>query len=158
MRVKVGFRSVSRDQYNDFCKKYPDIHLEYEQWKEIIYSFNYDFRDYILTYGDKAKMPFGFGDLSINKRKVRRTKLVDGVEKIALPIDWKKTKEKGKYIYNFNYHTEGYRFKWLWFPRTARFKHAELWIFKPFRTASRKITEFLSRTDVSYIDVYKEWR
>lgn len=157
MRVKVAFRSASKKQYIDFCSKNKDIKLSFEEWKEIIYAFNYDFRDYILTYGDKAKIPFGFGDLSIKKSKVRRTKLIDGVEKIALPIDWKKTKEKGKWIYNFNYHTQGYRFKWIWWPYTARFKHADLWVFKPSRVSSRKITEFLARTDIDFIDVYREW-
>lgn len=157
-RVKVSWRSASREQYKDFKEKNKSIAISYEQWKEIIYAFNYDFRDYILTYGDKCKIPFGFGELTINKRKVRKTRLVDGVERIALPVDWKKTREKGRYIYNFNYHTEGYRFKWFWFPKTARFKYSKLWVFKPSRVSSRKITEFLARTDEDFLNIYREWK
>lgn len=158
MRVKVDFFSASRDQYNKFCNEYKESSITYEKWKEIIYKFNYDFRDYILTYGDKVKIPFGFGNLSINKRKVRKTRIVDGIERIALPVDWKKTREKGRYIYNFNYHTEGYRFKWMWWPVSARFRHSLLWNFKPSRVSSRKITEFLAKEDADYVNVYKEWK
>lgn len=158
MRVKVGWRSAGKLQYLDFCEKNRNIHITFEVWKDIVYRFNWDFRDYILTYGDKSKIPFGFGELSINKRKVKKTKIINGVEKITLPVDWKKTKEKGKKIYNFNYHTEGYRFKWIWFPKTARFKYAQLWVFKPARTSSRKITEFLAKKDSDYLNIYKEWR
>ena len=67
------------------------------------------------------------------KRKEERLKLADGKEFVNLPIDWQKTKEKGKVIYNFNYHTEGYFFGWMWFKQTARFKNSDLWYFKPSR-------------------------
>ena len=51
-----------------------------------------------------------------------------------LPIDWQKTKEKGKVIYNFNYHTEGYFFGWLWFKESLLdLETADLWYFKPSR-------------------------
>lgn len=157
-RVKVGWRSASREQYDDFCRNNKLIRITFEEWKEIIYKFNYDFRDYILTYGDKIKIPFGFGYISISKRKSRKYKLVNGVQKIILPIDWKKTKEKGKRIYNFNYHTEGFRFKWVWFPKTARFKYSKLWIFKPSRASSRKITEYINNKEGDFQNVYREWK
>ena len=157
-RLKVGWRSASRSQYTNFCNNNKDISISIEKWREVIYGFNREFRDHILSSGDKAKVPFGFGDLTINKRKTKKMKMINGVEVIALPIDWKKTRAKGKHVYNFNYHTEGFRFKWMWFPRTARFRHADVWVFKPFRESSRRITEFLNRTDNNYVDVYKEWR
>ena len=47
---------------------------------------------------------------------------VDGKDRVALPIDWQKTKERGKVIYNFNYHTDGYFFGWMWF-KNVRLKN-----------------------------------
>jgi len=157
-RVKVDWRSNSKETYNDFCKKYPSMDISFEKWKKILYEFNNLFREHILETGEKAKLPYGFGEFSINKKKRRKKKLnPDGTEFINLPIDWKKTREKGKYIYNFNYHTEGYFFGWLWFKETARFKHANLWYFKPSRNTSRMITHYLN-ADNKYQHIYHEWK
>jgi nucleoid DNA-binding protein len=131
--------------------------LSFDQWRNIIYEYNEAFKEYILETGEKAKLPFGFGEFSINKKKRRKMKGVDGKEFVNLPIDWKKTKEKGKRIYNFNFHTEGYFFGWMWFKDSARLKHTELWYFKPSRTTSRLLSHFLKTND-KYQHIYREWK
>lgn len=155
-RVKVDWRSASKDNYKDFCKKHKNIDLTFDEWKNIIYIFNDFFRNYILETGDKIAMPYGFGSFSINKKKRRRKKGKDGKEFINLPIDWQETKKRGKVIYSFNYHTDGYFFGWHWFKESARFKQAKLWYFKPSRTTSRLITHYLT-TENKYQHLYKEW-
>jgi len=82
---------------------------------------------------------------------------VDVKEFVNLPIDWKKTREKGKRIYNFNFHTEGYFFGWMWFKDSARLKHTELWYFKPSRTTSRMLSHYLKTND-RYQHIYCEWK
>ena len=155
-RVKVEFRSASKDNYIAFCKTYPEINLSYSDWRIIVYSFNESFRDYILETGEKIKLPYGFGEFSINKKKRRRIKEGNGREFINLPVDWKKTKEKGKIIYNFNYHTEGFFFGWHMFRRTTRFKHSDLWFFKPTRTTSRLLSHYINADD-KYQHIYQQW-
>lgn len=156
MRVKIDWRSASLDNYKNFCKKHPTIKLTYDEWRNIIYSFNDAFKNYILETGEKAKLPFGFGEFSINKKKRRKKKGLND-EFVNLPIDWQKTKEKGKIIYNFNYHTEGFFFGWMWFKETARFKNADLWYFKPSRTTSRILSHYL-KTNEKYQHIYREWK
>jgi nucleoid DNA-binding protein len=157
MRVKIDWRSASKENYNNFCKKHPSIKLSFDEWRNIVYSFNEAFKEYILETGERAKLPFGFGEFSINKKKRRRMKGVDGKEFVNLPIDWKKTKEKGKRIYNFNFHTEGFFFGWVWFKATARFKQSSLWYFKPSRNTSRLLSHYLKTND-KYQHVYHEWK
>jgi len=157
MRVKVDWRSSSKDNYNLFCKKYPSTELTYDAWRNIVYTYNELFKEYILETGDKAKLPYGFGDFSINKKKRRKMKGIDGKEFINLPIDWQKTKQKGKVIYNFNYHTEGYFFGWMWFKTSARFKNSDLWYFKPSRLTSRLLSHYLKTND-KYQHLYHEWK
>jgi len=157
MRVKVDWRSSSRDNYNNFCKNNPSIKISFDEWKNIVYSFNESFKNYILETGERAKLPSGFGEFSINKKKRRKMKGTDGKEFINLPVDWKKTKEKGKIIYNFNYHTEGYFFGWTWFKETARLKNSDLWYFKPSRITSRILSHYL-KTDEKYQHIYREWK
>jgi hypothetical protein len=158
MRTKIDWRSSSKENYNQFCKKNPSIKLTYDEWRNILYTFNESYKEYILETGDKAKLPYGFGEFSINKKKRRRLKNnIDGKEFVNLPIDWQKTKEKGKVIYNFNYHTEGYFFGWMWFKNTARFRNADLWYFKPSRLTSRLLSHYIKTND-KYKNIYREWK
>lgn len=157
MRTKVDWRSASKENYSNFCKKHPSIKLTFEEWRNIIYSYTDGFREYILETGEKAKLPFGFGEFSINKKKRKKMKDVDGKEFVNLPIDWKKTKEKGKRIYNFNFHTEGYFFGWIWFKESARLRQTDLWYFKPSRTTSRMLSHYL-KTEENYQHIYREWK
>lgn len=156
MRAKVDWRSSSKENYNDFCSKHLDVKITFEDWKKVIYGFNEGFREYILETGDKAKLPFGFGEFSIIKKKRKKVTVYEGKEYINLPIDWKRTKEKGKVIYNFNYDTEGFFFGWYWFKKTARFRHSDLWYFKPFRETSRAIKQYIDK-DKKYQFLYQEW-
>ena len=157
MRIKIDWRSASKDNYNNFCKKNPSIKLTFDEWRNIIYSFNESFKEYILETGERAKLPYGFGEFSINKKKRRKIKGIDGKEFVNLPIDWKKTREKGKRIYNFNFHTEGFFFGWVWFKSTARFKHSQLWYFKPSRNTSRLLSHYINADD-KYQHLYHEWK
>jgi nucleoid DNA-binding protein len=153
MRVSVDWRSSSKENYKSFKKANPEISISFDQWKNIIYTFNENFKEYILETGEKVKLPGGLGEFSINKKKVKQKVIApNGKEYIGLPIDWKKTKEKGRRIYNFNFHTEGYRFRWIWFKKPARFKNSELWWFKP----SRVLSHYL-KTDKKYQHLYTEW-
>jgi len=158
-RTRVDWKSVDRANYVDFKKKHPTIKVDFNTWKEIIYMFNQYFAEYILETGEKGKLPFGFGEISIMKKK--RTKIKTdpktGREFINLPIDWKKTKEKGKVIYQMNYHTEGFFFGWHWFKKTTRLKHANLWYFKPCRLTSRLINHYI-KVDPKYQHIYREYK
>jgi nucleoid DNA-binding protein len=156
MRVKIDWRSASRENYKSFCKKHPSIKLSFDEWKNIVYAFNEEFKDYILETGEKAKLPFGFGEFSVNKKRRRKKKGLND-EFVNLPIDWKKTREKGKVIYNFNYHTEGYFFGWMWFKETARLRNTELWYFKPCRITSRLLSHYIN-TNEKYQHLYREWK
>ena len=157
MRVKIDWRSASKENYNNFCKKNTTIKITFDEWRNIVYSYNEFFKNYILETGEKARLPFGFGEFSINKKKRRKLKDKDGKEYINLPVDWQRTKEKGKMIYNFNYHTEGYFFGWLWFKESTRLKNINLWYFKPCRTTSRLLSHYI-KTDDKYQHLYREWK
>lgn len=158
MRVPVEWRSASLDNFKLFRKKHPSIKITFAQWKLIIHGYNEMFRDYLLETGNKEKIIPGFGEFSILKRRKKKTKIgLDGKEHINLPIDWKKTMEKGKIIYQFNYHTEGFSFSWHWFKEEAKFRHSGLWYFRAYRVTSRLINEYIKK-DNKYQHIYKEWQ
>lgn len=155
-RKKIEYRTASRENYTLFCHTYPDIALSFTQWATIIYTFNYNFRDHLLESGDRVKMPWGFGDFMVAKKKKKKTKILpDGTEKINLSINWKASRAAGKRIYHLNYHTEGYNFYWRWEPRTARIYQPQVWRFTPSRVSSRLLCHYLKQP--GYQHLYKEW-
>jgi nucleoid DNA-binding protein len=156
-RPKRQYRSTSKSCYEDFCKKNPGINITFQKWKEIIYSHNEMLIKHILETGQAVKLPYGFGKLSVNKKKPKATRKWNGKMYINLPIDWKKTKETGKRVYHMNTHTDGYKFRWIWFGKTARFQNSDVWNFKPARVISRLLPVYLRQTDKSYKDLYVEW-
>lgn len=155
MRISVEYRSTSKEVFKRFQEKHPNIKISYRKWCDVIYSFNYGFRDYLLETGKKVPFPCGFGHFAVCKFKPKRTKLVDGQEYISLPVDWKKTREHGKKIYHLNYDTEGFKFRWLWFRTSARFQSAGVWNFKPSRVTSRLLKHYISE---GYQHKYLEWK
>ena len=155
MRTACDYRSGGIEAYKDFCKRNPSIKLSLDVWRNIIYTFNESFRDYLLETGDKGKYPYGIGEFAINKRLRKKTTGKDD-EFINLPIDWKKTREKGKRIYIMNYHSEGYSFHWKWFKNTTRIKFPDLWYFKPTRVTSRLLAHYI-KVNEKYQHLYKEW-
>lgn len=157
MRVQYSYRMASRKNYDIFIQENPDEKLSFLEWQNIIYTFNYNFRDHILETGDKAKLPWGIGEFSVTKKKGKSeyTNPETGKTRKILPVDWKKTKEKGKVIYHLNYHTGGYRFKWKWFIYSSRMAKADIFSFKPSRVSSRLLKHYITKQN--YQHIYKEW-
>ena len=157
MRVPVDYSSGSVANYKDFCKKNKEIKVSLADWKTIIYGYNQSFREYLLETGKREVLPCRLGSFYINKKKRRKMKGTNGKEFINLPIDWQKTKEKGKVIYNFNYDTDGYFFGWGWYKKVAIFRLSSLWFFKPSRETSRLLAHYI-KVDKKYQEIYSEWR
>jgi hypothetical protein len=157
MRTAVDFRSASKKEYQIFKKGNKDINLTYAEWLELIYGFNEEFRNYILETGEREKLPGGIGSFSITKKKrAVATYMANGKLRTNLPIDWVRTQEKGKLIYNFNHHTDGYFFGWIWFREDAKFRNSRVWKFKASRLSSRMIAHYI-KEDKNAQFLYKEW-
>lgn len=156
MRITTDYRSGSNDNYKRFHKEHPEIEISLSDWRNILYTYTELFREYLLETGEKGKLPAGLGEFAVEKKKNKKTITIDGKEKIILPVDWVKSKQKGKKIYNLNYHTEGYYFKWRWFRDVAKFRFSRLWYFKAARPTSRLVAHYL-KIDKEYQHKYLEW-
>lgn len=158
MRTKYSYRTASREVYNRFKIAYPDLNISYAEFCSIIYKYMENFREYLLETGDMGKLPRGFGYFGINKKKRKRYKgiVINGVEKLNLSIDWKATREEGKTVYNFNFHTDGYTYWWRWYKNTAYLGLLSCIYFKPSRDTSRLLAKYLKKPDSEYYQIYRE--
>lgn len=155
MRSRVDFSMTSRKTYKKFVESHPQLDIDYNDFVNVIYSFNYAFRDYLFETGMKGKLPWGLGDFAVSKRRPKKIKtLSDGREVMNLPVNWELSRKAGKRVYHFNFHTQGFKFRIKWFYRSARFFHSELFVFKPSRVTSRLIKHYI---DMGYQDRYYEW-
>lgn len=155
MRVKCSYRQASKENYKKWCEDNPSLNIDYIQWQNIIYTFNYNFRDHLLETGEKGKLPWGIGDFAVTKYKPKKVKMVEGKEVVSLPVDWLLTKKLGYKVYHLNRHTEGWKFKWQWFQKSARFVNSEIFTFKPARITSRILHHYLIQPQQHHI--YTEW-
>jgi hypothetical protein len=155
MRVACEYRMASRENYTKYREQYPDKVISYYDWANVIYTFNYNFRDYLLETGYKEGLPWGTGYFAITKKKMRVYYEKDGKKYVILPVNWQRWKETGKRIFHTNEHTEGFKFKMLWFSNKSRFAHPEIWNFDPYRETSRLIAHYVTQEDYQF--KYQEW-
>lgn len=151
------FRTASKENYNKFKDKYPNIDITYDEFKKIIYTYNDLIVKFVLETGDPIKFPFGLGTLVINKYKPKTyRKNKEGKDVCNLSINWKETKKQGKYVYLLNSHTEGYKYYFMWNYWKARIKCAYIWKFEMARVHSRLLKSYLLKPNGQHKDIYKE--
>lgn len=158
-RIKRQYCTTRPEVYERFIERTkPSLEVNSLLWRKIVYMINQAYRDYILETGEKVRMPFGFGDLSINKKlRKHTTKYPDGNDRICLPIDWVKTRKAGKHIYNFNEHSDGYFYGWIYFRPSGRMKFNKLWDFSASRDSSRLLAKYIKAPNTDYKYLYREY-
>lgn len=157
-RPRIEYRTTSAEAFRMFKELHPDVNITWMQFNNILRTCNEMIMEHVMESGEKFKLPHGFGEISVHKWKPKRKrKIPDGREINNLPIDWKKTKELGKYVYHLNHHTGGYKCRWVWFPHDARFKNSNVFTFKPNRVPSRKLAQYLKLPNSPYIQIYRQW-
>jgi nucleoid DNA-binding protein len=155
MRVQREYRTVSRDNYERFMDSNPDIDIDYKKWVEVIGTCNRMFMQKALDTGEDVRLPHGFGVFRVLKYKQKAHKILNGEKRITLPVDWQASKREGYIVYNMNFHTSGYRFKWIWTSKLSRITIPNVWVFKPCRWASRELARYINK-DNYYSELYKE--
>jgi hypothetical protein len=158
-RVKREYRTTSRENYDRFLSenKITEKELSFDKYCKNIEVCNWMYVEYALRTGLKVFLPHGFGPIAVNKKMLKRFKEHKGKKYINLRVDWAKTKKLKKTIYHTNEHSDGYNFKWAWFPNEAKLHLSELYVFRPGRYASRAINKYLRKPDAQYKELYLEW-
>lgn len=158
-RRKKEYRTYSRENYDRFLKEnnISEKELPYPKYCKNLEVCNWMFIEYALRTGQKVYLPYGFGPLAVNKKKLKMYKEHEGKKYINLRVDWKKTREIGKKVYHTNEHSDGFNFRWMWFSDEAKFAFADLYVFKPGRYASRAINKYIRKVNAQYKEIYLEW-
>jgi hypothetical protein len=154
-RPIIKVRSAGRESYKFYKEKNPQSKITFTQWKKVIYAYNEALIEHVLETGDKIKLSWGLGTLTVGKKKQKPFHELDGEKKITLAVDWPQSKTLGYKVFILNGHTDGYRYKWYWFPKEARFAKSCIWTFKPCRKASRLLASYIKQEGTEYKHLYR---
>ncbi len=157
-KTKREYRTCSKENYNRFIKEnnISEKELSFAKYVKNLQVCNWMYIEYALRTGLKVSLPYGWGSFAVNKRKLKMYKEFEGKRYINLRVDWAKTKKLGKRIYHTNEHSDGYNFRWLWFPEDAKLHLSDLYVFKPGRYSSRAINKYIKKSPY-YKELYLEW-
>ena len=162
-RRKKEYRTNSRENYDRFLKEnnIKESSLPYDKYCQNLEVCNWMYIEYALRTGFKANLPYGFGPIAVNKKRLKKFKEFidkDGNQRkvVNLRVNWAKTRELGKKVYHTNEHSDGYNFKWMWFPKEAKIALSDLYVFKPGRYASRTINKYVRKAG-NFQEKYLEW-
>lgn len=141
-----------RDSYR-FYQKNSESVVSIKIYIDIILAF-LKFLVQKIHEGRDIKLPCELGTLGIRGRKVK-PKLDDNGEITGLAPDWVKTKalwarnpkakEEKRLVYHFNEHSNGFRYKLVWFKKGVKFKHKSVYSFKFSRSNKRKINALVKQ-------------
>jgi len=123
--VQKGSYKLTRTQFSQVLKKY------------------YTARLLAVIYENRSLKIGRAGEIKIMKYKHEPKIDKNGKLKYTI-IDWKKTKELGKQVLNFNEHSDGYLFKFKWIKKLP-FKNKALYRFKVSRDIGRALPKALKK-------------
>lgn len=143
---EVSYNSATQKCYKFYvseCEKNNKQIIPYKEWRNIILTANKLLVEKIL-HASHIDLPHGLSSFLIAKFK---QKVIKKNKKLNLPINWKLTKELGKYVYHDNAQTEGYLLKFFWYKSAATFKYREIYAFKAIRPVTRAIAPLQNTED-----------
>jgi hypothetical protein len=152
-KVKIDFTTVDAFKfYKDKLKKDRPKEVNQVMYCSVIRDFNKAIMETIIM-GDSFYFPFGLGDLSVRKKKVKFYINNGKLWNKGTPIDYPKTMdywknnseafEKKKLIFNLNDHTDGYKYRFHWDKTTISTDWVKPYDFKPTRLVFRKLATIL---------------
>lgn len=113
-----------------------------------------------LSQGKLVDLPDRLGELHFAGRKIK-PKLDEDGNIIKLSVDWKETlknwkvnpptKDKPNYVYHFNEHTCGVRYRFIWNRRSCMIKNKNFYIFIPARVLKRRFAQIVFREETEFI-------
>jgi hypothetical protein len=106
-----------------------------------------DFYKYVsseILNGKDYKMPAGFGTICIRKKRPGGH---------SLRISWADTNNSGKLVFNFNEHSNGWRYKFKWFKLITHIANVKYYMFKPCRTIARELASNIKNNKTDYYEI-----
>jgi hypothetical protein len=121
-------------------------YVEQKEYCDIIYDFYKTIIERILYENALFKMPYGIGDLSVGKTKVKLDRLN------ILSVDWINTVDNGKYIYHLNEHSKGFKYFFHWSKKRKKIKNQYYYKLVMTRANKRLLAKLIKSGKYDYFE------
>jgi hypothetical protein len=140
-----------KDFLDSFRMKFPNIEISWEDYYKIISAGGTVYADALLEDGE-VKMASRLGPLTIRKFKPKGKGTTFGVI-----TDKHKSALQKKAVYQFNDHTGGWMYRFIWNKRKCKsVLDKNMWVFKPIRSLKRRLAYLLKEGGMDYPIATKE--
>ena len=139
-----------QDMYKEYISHFEESHpyyIPYSEYSDIVSDYLRYISELIVVRSMTFRLPFRMGTLCIYKHKP----IFKSLNKMS--IDWQKTREFGKVIYNFNDHSSGFRYRFRWDRNGSIDKHMGLYAFKPSRQNARLVATLVKERKNDYFEL-----
>lgn len=140
---------VLKDMYKEYIKDKEEgspYDIPYKLFVEICTDFYKGVMDYIFD-GGLYILPYRMGNLSI----VRVTPKT--LDKRTLPIDWQKTVELGKQVFQLNDHSNYDKFRFHWSKKDCYVKNKSGYRLEFTRANKRRLAQIIKSGEYEYFSM-----
>jgi len=138
------------DFYEEYVSHFDEgdqYHISYSEYSGIVSDYLKYISELVVIKSMTFKLPFRMGSISVYKHKP----VFQSVNNMS--IDWKKTRELGKAVYNFNEHSNGFRYRFRWDRNGSLDKHLVLYAFRPSRQNARMVASLVKERKNDYFEL-----
>jgi hypothetical protein len=139
---KIQYPYTFKDMYDAYLEKHVDTidspyFVTYLEYVDICSSYYKEISKYVIEEGGILKLPFNLGTLSVCKQLPKQLDL------IHLSRNWELSEKYQKPIFHLNEHSEGYKYKFLWSKKNAKFRFDSYYQLKMTRTNKRNLARVI---------------
>ena len=138
-----------QDTYKEYVELYPEgsiNYLTYAEYRDITTMFFKYMADRIVYKSLTVTLPFRLGEISVEKHKPAYKSLRKMV------MDWDRSRELNKQVRQFNEHSNGYIYKFLWNRHKCITPHHQSYAFKPARSLKREVARLVKTKENDYFE------
>lgn len=135
-----------KDFVKSFKRKHSKLKLPESEINILIDHVGMAIADILIEDGE-IKLGSRLGPLLIRKCKPKGR----GGSFMSVLINHRKSLDQKKKIYQFNDHSDGFIYKFIWNKRLCKsIRDKHMWVFKPIRSLKRRLAPVIRNNEVEY--------
>lgn len=146
-KIKNRCNFINRETYNAFKDKYPETHITYNLFIDVLKNSTKLISEHILDNPLGFKLPYNLGYIAVDKFKAKDHYVI---------IDWKATRRLGKRVPLTNLHSFGFMYKIKFF-KNPRINPLKNYSFNAHRLLNRKLGDNILTNSKEYIEIERNY-
>lgn len=118
--------------------------VSYKVYRSIVEEYFKYLADSIIEYGERMLLPARTGELCVIKYKTNSD---------SLTYDYQASKKLGKPVWNFNDHSNGWKYRFYWYKKNLLINNCTKYQLVMTRTNKRRLAAIINNKERDYIEL-----